>query len=118
MLSASASKLDMSENADVVDDGGSRVDVTTPAPAATTAGTVGSGRSTTTTYRYSKKKTPVVHLEKLNIVTDSNGMKAFTHLILMILMRRVHHLIQFLWYITLTNFTFAFPTQISHLVKC
>ncbi|XP_023708099.1 uncharacterized protein LOC111864808 isoform X3 [Cryptotermes secundus] len=67
---ASTSKLDMSEDAaDVVDDsGGSPVDVKTP-----TTGTVGSGRSTTTTYRYSKKKTPIVHLEKLNVVTDSNA---------------------------------------------
>lgn len=74
MLSASASKLDMSEDVDVVDDGGSSRDVTTPTAAGATAGTVGTGRSSTTTYRYSKKKTPVVHLEKLNVVPDSNGM--------------------------------------------
>jgi hypothetical protein len=80
----------MSENVAVVDDGGSCVDVTTPTPAATTAGTFSTGRSATTTYRYSKKKTPIVHLEKLNIVTDSNGMKAFRH---RILMKTFHHLI-------------------------
>lgn len=82
MLSASASKLDILANVDVVDDGGSCVDVATSAPPATTAGIVGTGRSATTTYRYSKKKTPVVHLEKLNIVTDSNGMKALRQLII------------------------------------
>jgi hypothetical protein len=74
LLSAPASKLDMSEDVDVVDDGGASVDVTTPTAAGVTAGTVGIGRSSTTTYRYSKKKTPVVHLEKLNVITDSNGM--------------------------------------------
>lgn len=74
MLSASASKLDMSEDVDVVDDGGSSVDVMTPTAAGATPGTVGIGRSSTTTYRYSKKKTPVVHLEKLNVIPDSNGM--------------------------------------------
>lgn len=79
VLSASASKSDMSEDVDVVDDsGGSPVDVKTP-----TAGTVGSGRSTTTTYRYSKKKTPIVHLEKLNVVTDSNGMRTCVYYVLM-----------------------------------
>jgi len=74
MLSASTSKLDMSEDVDVVDDGGSSVDVMTPTAAGATAGTVGAGRSSITTYRYSKKKTPVVHLEKLNVTPDSNGM--------------------------------------------
>jgi hypothetical protein len=74
LLSAPASKLDVSEDVDVVDDGGSSVDVTTPTAAGATAATVGVGRSSTTTYRYSRKKTPVVHLEKLNVVTDSNGM--------------------------------------------
>ena len=74
MLSAAAPKLDVSEDVDVVDDGGSSVDVMTPTAAGATAGTVGIGRSSTTTYRYSKKKTPVVHLEKLNVVPDSNGM--------------------------------------------
>lgn len=79
MLSASASKLDMSEDVDVVDDGGSSVDVMTPTATGATAGTVGIGRSSVTTYRYSKKKTPVVHLEKLNVITDSNGMGAFQY---------------------------------------
>jgi hypothetical protein len=74
MLSASASKLDMSEDVDVVDDGGSSVDAMTPTAAGATAGTGGTGRSSTTTYRYSKKKTAVVHLEKLNVIPDSNGM--------------------------------------------
>jgi hypothetical protein len=74
LLSASAPKLDMSEDVDVVDDGGSSVDVMTSTAAGATTGTVGTGRSSTTTYRYSRKKTPVVHLEKLNVVTDSNGM--------------------------------------------
>lgn len=74
MLSAAAPKLDMSEDVDVVDDGGSSVDVMTPTAAGATAGTVGIGRSSTTAYRYSKKKTPVVHLEKLNVIPDSNGM--------------------------------------------
>jgi hypothetical protein len=79
LLLASASKLDMSEDVDVVDDGGSCIDMTTQTTAAATAGTVGTGRSTTTTYRYSKKKMPVVHLEKLNVITDSNGMGAFQY---------------------------------------
>jgi hypothetical protein len=74
MLSASAPKLEMSEDVDVVEDGGSSVDVMTPTAAGATSGTVGIGRTSTTTYRYSKKKTPVVHLEKLNVVPDSNGM--------------------------------------------
>jgi hypothetical protein len=74
MLSASAPKLDVSEDVNVVDDGRSSVDVMTPTAAGATVGTVGIGRSSTTTYRYSKKKTPVVHLEKLNVIPDSNGM--------------------------------------------
>jgi hypothetical protein len=108
MLSASASKLDMLESVDVVDDG-SRVDVATPTPAATAAGTVSTGRSATTTYRYSKKKMPIVHLEKLNIVADSNGMKISRRCLLM---KTVYYLIQFLSCTTLTNLTFFFPTQI------
>lgn len=96
----------MSEDVDVVDDsGGSPVDVTTPA-----AGTVGSGRSTTTTYRYSKKKTPIVQLEKLTVVTDSNGMRTCVYYVLMETI--VLYLIYFFWDITLTNFTLTFPTQI------
>lgn len=97
----------MSEDVDVVDDsGGSPVDVTTP-----TVGTVGSGRSTTTTYRYSKKKTPIVHLEKLNVVTDSNGMRICVYYILMETI--ILYLIYFFWDITLTNFALTFPTQIE-----
>lgn len=93
----------MSEDVDVLDDtGGSPMDVATP-----TAGTVGSGRGTATTYRYSKKKTPVVHLEKLNIVTDSNGMRSCVCYILM-----VTTVLYLIWDITLTNFTLTFPTQI------
>jgi hypothetical protein len=107
VLSASTSKSDMSEDVDVVDDsGGSPVDVTTP-----TVGTVGSGRSTTTTYRYSKKKTPIVHLEKLNVVTDSNGMRICVYYILMETI--ILYLIYFFWDITLTNFALTFPTQIE-----
>jgi hypothetical protein len=93
MLSASAAKLDMSEDVDVVDDGGSSVDTTTPTAAGPTAGTVGIGRSSITTYRYSKKKTPVVHLEKLNVITDSNGMGACQYYLFT--KTRNHHLIHF-----------------------
>jgi hypothetical protein len=110
MLLASASKLDVSEDVDVVDDGGSPMSVTTPTATAATAGTVGSGRSTTTTYRYSKKKTPVVHLEKLNVITDSNGMSGFG--CYMLIKAATHCLINLLCYITLTDFTFTFPTQV------
>ncbi|KAJ9579845.1 hypothetical protein L9F63_004495, partial [Diploptera punctata] len=38
-------------------------------------GAFGSGKSTPT-YRYSRKKTPIVHLEKLNVTTDSNAIDA------------------------------------------
>jgi hypothetical protein len=111
MLSASTSKLDTSEDVDVVDaSGGSAVDVTTPA-----VGRIGSGRSTTATYRYSKKKAPVVHLEKLNIVTDSNGMRTCGYYILM--ETTILCLICFFWYITLTNFTLTFQHK-SRPVKC
>ncbi|XP_069687402.1 uncharacterized protein [Periplaneta americana] len=69
---ASTSKLELSEEVDVVDEGGS-IDVTTPVTTTATATAVGNGKSNPTTYRYSRKKTPIVHLEKLNVVTDSNG---------------------------------------------
>ena len=95
MLSASASKLDVSEDVDVVDDGGSSVDVMTPTTTGATAGTVGIGRSSVTTYRYSKKKTPVVHLEKLNVITDSNGMGAFQYCLFT--KTRSCHLIHFIF---------------------
>lgn len=94
MLSASASKLDMSEDVDVVDDGGSSVAVMTPTTTGATAGTVGAGRSSVTTYRYSKKKMPVVHLEKLNVITDSNGMGAFQYCLFT--KTRSYHLIHFI----------------------
>ena len=60
---------------DVVDEGASSADVTSSVGTAT--GILGSGKSAPT-YRYSRKKTPVVHLEKLNVTTDSNGMNMFT----------------------------------------
>jgi hypothetical protein len=78
MFSASTSKLDVAEDVDVADNSGvSRIDVTTP-----TAGTIGSGR-TTTTYRYSRKKAPILQLEKLNAGTDSNGMRNCAYYLLM-----------------------------------
>jgi hypothetical protein len=79
LLLASTAKLDTSEDVDVVDDSGaSAVDVTTPA-----TGTVGSGRSTTTTYRYSRKKASILHVEKLNVATDSNGMRTCAYYVFM-----------------------------------
>ncbi|PSN55980.1 hypothetical protein C0J52_02156 [Blattella germanica] len=69
-----ATKLEITEDVDVVNDNGSPVDVvSTPTGAATTGGTLSNGKSTPTTYRYSRKKTPVVHLEKLNVTPDSNA---------------------------------------------